>query len=309
MLARYENYTIWSDTAVSVDGNTMISILVTDGEISWETMLKESNLPASRKNQNWAENVPTFLSILRRECVIDYQLQLDNSCTELVLTITENIKGTSLRSLVLKLALPRSENLKEAINTILIRSSETISKYRDDIKRVKETESEYINTINLLGHDLSEAVDYKEELQTEMLRAMCVILNSKSSEIRQLRSKLDDRELEKDNDSSVCAEEADCEPPASFVKLSESRAVPQSKKVKAPAVKPGTKSKRITTVITPVNSIEIESNVECGSVAVTDAAAPSLTDSGKASTVTAKRETMKHKKRKLGDSSDDSDPE
>lgn len=309
MLARYENYSIWSDTAVTVDSKTIINILITDGEISWESTLEESNLPLSRRNQNWAESVPTFLSILRRENVIDYLLQLDVPCTELALTITENIKGTSLRSLVLKLALPRSENLKETMNKILIRSSETIIKYRDDIKRVKETESEYVNTINALGHDLNEAVDYKEELQTEMLRAMCVLLNSKSSEIRQLRSKLDDRELDKEIGSDGCAEEADSEPSVSAVKVSKTRTVPQPKKVKVPAAKAATKSKRTTNLITPISSVEIEPNLECESVAVAvvDAATPRSVDPEQA--VVAKRETMKHKKRKLGDSSDDSDPE
>jgi hypothetical protein len=291
-----------------MDGSTIINILVTDGEISWESLLEESNLPLSRKNQNWAESVPTFLSILRRENVIDYQLQLDIPCSDLVLTITENIKGTSLRSLVLKLVLPRSENLKKAINTILSRSSETMIKYRDDIKRVKETESEFINTINVLDHDLNEAVNYKEELQTEILRAMCVLLNSKSSEIRQLRSKLDERELEKDNGSNDSNAEADSEPLVSAVNLSDTRAVPQPKKAKVPAAKPGSKSKRIATVITPISSIEIEPKLECESVAATDAAAtPNLVESRKPAT--AKKETMRHKKRKLGDSSDDSDPE
>jgi hypothetical protein len=308
MLAKCGDYSIWSDTAVSVVGNTIINILVTDGENSWESMLEESNLPLSRKNQNWAESVPTFLSILRRENVIDYQLQLDIPCSDLELTITENIKGTSLRSLVLKLALPRSENFKKSVNTILSRSSETIIKYRDDVKRVKETESEFINTINVLGHDLNEAVSYKEELQTEMLRAMCILLNSKSSEIRQLRAKLDEIELEKDNGSNALNEEADSEPPVSAVKLSDTRAVPQPKKAKVPAARPSTKSKRIAALIAPICSFESETNLECESVAAVDpAATPSLVDSGIA--VTAKGETMKHKKRKLGDSSDDSDPE
>lgn len=307
MLARIENYSIWSDTAISVEGNTIINIQITDGEICWETVLEEKNLPPSRKNQNWAENVPLFLSILRRETINDYELQLDVPSTDLALTITENIKGTSLRSLVLKLALPRMDDIKASINRILFRSSETIIKYRNDAKRVQETETEYVNTINQLGNDLNEIVDYKEKLQTEMLRAMCVLLNSKSSEIRLLRSRLLESEQGKSNDTNGSTEQAESAPSSSAKKVSDVPAVPQAKKVKVPAVKTGTKSKSVTTVPIPVPicSIEIEPTLECEIAAVAEAPTAALIETE--ITVTAKREIKKHRKRKLGDSSDDSD--
>ena len=188
MLARSGDYSIWSERTTGSVEDDVVNVLITDGQTTWDAVIGENDLPPARKSQKWTHLLPILISILRaEECNgFDYSLEFHIQQSQLVLTATEQIEGTTLRSLFIKRSLPQAIDQKESMNKILSLSAGTIGKFRSDIKFLNENRAVLLDSINDLQRDLSQVVTYKDDLQTEMLRNMCLLLNSRSNRIRQL---------------------------------------------------------------------------------------------------------------------------
>ena len=210
MLARSGDFSIWSEQTTDSVEDDVVNVLITDGQISWEAVIAETDLPPARKAQKWIHLLPILISILRNEeCNgIDYSLEFHVQKDQLLLTITEQIEGTTLRSLFLKRAVPQVIDQKESMNKILSLSAGTISKYKSGIKFLDANRSVLLDSINNLQQDLNQVVTYKDDLQTGMLRNMCLLLNSRSNRIRQLESTIQSHNSIAVNDHHNNVEEA-----------------------------------------------------------------------------------------------------
>ena len=211
MISKYGDFSIWSDKIIDPNSDETISISVTDGEKVWESNVDQRDMPPARRSQKWAEFVPLVLSALRSGnlACTHYIHDFDIQGTDMILSITEHISGASLKSLMLRKTLQESTDSKRAISNFLGRAARAMTKYSDDIKVLQDIESNLTLSIGHLTHDLNNLVNSKEELQTEMLRKMCLLLNSKSREILHLRSKIPDIDANNESDGSNSANDSD----------------------------------------------------------------------------------------------------
>ena len=209
MISKCGFHSIWSDLITETEGNETIRILVTDGEVIWESSVVQGEMPPARRSQKWLDYLSLLLSVLRSENIVgvDYSHDFEVEGTHLTLSITEHIGGSNLKSLILRKILQQCADTKEAMNKLLGFVAGAMKKKEDDIKVLHDVESKLNLSIGHLTRDLNSLVDDKERLQTEMLRKMCLLLNSKSSEILYLRSKISNEDS--NNESDICSSAKD----------------------------------------------------------------------------------------------------
>lgn len=166
-----------------------ISMIVSNGLLVWEcNKVTCTNIPPARKSQKWSVYLPLLLSVLRgtKDVDITYNYKFDIEISSLTFTITEPMKGGE--SLFFMLELQLSKNQEISMRNLLVLSAKTMAKYSDEITQEYRKNSKLKETIGMLESRLAKIADDKDILQNDMMRKMCVLLNSRSSEIRRLRA-------------------------------------------------------------------------------------------------------------------------
>ena len=205
MISKCGDYSIWCDLITDSEGNETIRILVTDGERIWDSTVVQGEMPPARRSQKWVDYLSLLLSVLRSENMvgIDYSHDFEVEGTHLTLSIIEHVGGANLKSLLIRKIMQQCVDSKGAMNKLLGFVAGAMKKKEDDIKLLHDTESKLTLSMGHLTRDLNNLIDDKERIETDMLRKMCLLLNSKSSEILYLRSKISKEDS--NNESDVCS--------------------------------------------------------------------------------------------------------
>ena len=195
MLTESGDYVIWTGVVAAAEdsgGPASIFVSVTNGHKSWDCFLEERDIPLPRRTQGWTHHVAILLSALRMEKVDGSEAtsELTLEQDSLMLTVTERIHGTTLRSLLLKRSLAETSDAEGSVKNILRSSAKILAANNDEIRRLQDKVATFSRSVSQLQQNLDDVAEIQDGLQTEMMRNMCIILNSKSSEIRFLRSEL-----------------------------------------------------------------------------------------------------------------------
>ena len=195
MLTESGDYAIWTDVVAATEasgGPASIFVSVTDGNKSWDCFLEERDIPLPRRTQGWTYHVSVLLSALRMDKIDGSGASSEFTLEQgsLMLTVTERIQGTTLRSLLLKRSLAETSDAKASMRNVLLSSAKLLAANKFEILRLQDKVTTFSRSVSQLQQNLDDVAEIQDGLQTEMMRNMCIVLNSKSSEIRFLRSTL-----------------------------------------------------------------------------------------------------------------------
>ena len=203
MLVKIGCYTVWSEIIQNVkclngvvdeNSNTesfTINIQVTDGHKCWILKGISYTHVSNQRQLPWSELQRLIIDALTlkdvRLAVVLKPAVGDSG--SLNLKITEDQNGLKFVVLLVDLLLC-TDNIG-GINDMFDLAAEYMKKQSEEILRVKLSESLIKLSMQNLQNDLDTFVKGKDDLRTELMRDMCVLLNLKGQEISRLRALLD----------------------------------------------------------------------------------------------------------------------
>lgn len=181
--------------------DTSLLLRLSDGEDVYEGEFNaDFDRPKSRTEST--EEFMVAVEAALGTCTGKHLIQSTRSDSSLNFTVLE-VVDSSTRLCLVKLSLKRREDRQLAMMEIFRSVGDDSMKMQMSLHR-KEQEVQYLrNQAAEFSAHIAEAARVKEELQTEILSKVCLLLNEKKSEIRALRARVDELEAVSSMDKSA----------------------------------------------------------------------------------------------------------
>lgn len=202
-------YTLWSN---STSRDTYdITILTADGRL-FKNATNQFKKPASRGESD--EDYCSLLGVVFEShdlSLFDLEFTVSPNC---YLKVKQKIRGTHTTTILVKISLVQvlQEDFGAECLQFMRKVAEQMNQNSRAVKEISKLNEDLNVTVANQRHDVQEMAIYKDQMQNEMLRKMCLVLNGPKRKIKELEKQVEDlqRRLVSEREPNL-TENEDCD--------------------------------------------------------------------------------------------------